>query len=228
MTPDLPAVEVAIVDKTNAFRRTHKLGALRRNAKLDAAARAFAKFMARTAEFSHTADGRKPAERIKAAGYNYCLVAENLAFHADNRGFASSQLAQASLTGWEKSPGHRKNMMQRHVTEIGVGVAKAANAHHYYSVQLFGRPKALTFRFRITNKSRSKTTYTLAGRRLSVNARTVVTHTVCVPGKLTFRNVRVRGRGGLSTLEFPVKADDEFIVEPAAGGLRITLRPRLR
>ena len=83
MTPDLPAVEVAIVDKTNAFRKAHKLGALRRNAKLDAAARAFARFMARTSEFSHTADGREPAERIKAAGYSYCLVAENLAFHAD-------------------------------------------------------------------------------------------------------------------------------------------------
>ena len=228
MTPDLPAVEVAIVDKTNAFRKAHKLGALRRNAKLDAAARAFAKFMARTNEFSHTADGRQPAERIKAAGYSYCLVAENLAFHADSRGFASGQLAQASLTGWEKSPGHRKNMMQRHVTEIGVGVAKAANTHQYYSVQLFGRPKAMTFRFRITNKSRSKAAYTLAGRRLAINARSVITHTVCVPGKLTFRNVRVRGRSAPSTLEFPVKAGDEFVVEPAPGGLRVEHRPRLK
>lgn len=228
MTPDLPAVEVAIVDKTNAFRKAHKLGALRRNAKLDSAARAFAKFMARTSEFSHTADGRKPAERITAAGYSYCLVAENLAFHADSRGFASGQLAQASLTGWQKSPGHRKNMMQRHITEIGVGVAKAANAHEYYSVQLFGRPKALTFQFRITNKSRSKTAYTLDGRRFTLKGRTVMTHSVCIPQRLTFRNVRVRGRAAPSTLEFPVKADDEFFVEPVTGGLRVEHRPRLK
>lgn len=228
MTPDLATVEIAIVDKTNAFRKSHKLGALQRNALLDKAARAFARYMAQTGKFSHTADGRRPAERIKATGYEYCLVAENLAFHADTRGFASNQLAQASLTGWENSPGHRKNMMERHATEIGVGVAKTANEHRYYSVQLFGRPKALTYKFRITNSSRKNASYAFAGSRSVVKARTIVTHTACIPATLTFKNMRVRGRTKPTDIDFPAQAGDQFVVEPTSGGLRVVHRPRVK
>ena len=72
MTPDLPAVEVAIVAETNVFRRQLKLKQLKRNSKLDLAARNFAKYLARTGKFSHTADGRRPADRIAATGYRYC------------------------------------------------------------------------------------------------------------------------------------------------------------
>ena len=42
ITPDIPATEVAIVEMTNAFRKQHKLAAVRPNARLEAAARAYA------------------------------------------------------------------------------------------------------------------------------------------------------------------------------------------
>ena len=124
MTPDLPAVELAIVQKTNDFRRANQLDGLRLNARLDKAARGFAWYLARTGKFSHTADGRSHSARIKSAGYKYCITAENLALNGDSRGFRAAQLAQDALTGWKKSPGHRKNLLRKYVTEIGIGVAK--------------------------------------------------------------------------------------------------------
>ncbi|MFT5508369.1 MAG: hypothetical protein ACI89J_001444, partial [Hyphomicrobiaceae bacterium] len=63
MTPDLPNVEIAIIEMTNGFRRQNKLSELKRNRTLDQAARAFASYLARTGKFSHTADGRRPADR---------------------------------------------------------------------------------------------------------------------------------------------------------------------
>lgn len=227
MTPDLAAVEVAIVAKTNAFRGRHKLGAVRRNARLDRAAQAYARYLARTGRFSHSADGRRPADRIKAAGYRYCQVAENLALNVDSRGFAADQLAGAAVTGWENSPGHRRNMLAPHVTEIGVGVAKAADTHRYLSVQLFGRPEALKFRFRIRNLTRGKVNYAYAGRPQTLPARVIMTHTSCLPGDLVFRNVRVRGKAAPAPARFAAKPGDEFVVRPGSGAIRIEHRPRL-
>ena len=77
--PDLPQTERAIVEMTNAFRRESKLGEVKPNAALTAAARAFAEYLARTGKFAHEADGRQPAQRAEASGYRYCRVAENLA-----------------------------------------------------------------------------------------------------------------------------------------------------
>ncbi len=227
MTPDLAAVEVAIVEQTNAFRSRHKLGAVRRSARLDRAARNYARYLARTGRFSHTADGRRPADRVKAAGYRYCKVAENLALNVDSRGFRAVQLAGEAVTGWQNSPGHRRNMLAPHVTEIGVGVAKAPDKQRYLSVQLFGRPEAMKFRFRIRNLTRSDVRYAYAGRSATLPGRVIMTHTSCLPGDLVFRNVRVRGKTGPATASFPAQAGDEFVVRSVAGGIRVEHRPKL-
>ena len=60
MLPDLPQTEIAIVEMTNAFRKDNKLGALKPNAALTAAARAFADYLGRSGKFAHEADGRRP------------------------------------------------------------------------------------------------------------------------------------------------------------------------
>lgn len=36
--------------------------------------------MAKTGKYGHAADGRKPAERAAAHGYEYCIVRENIAY----------------------------------------------------------------------------------------------------------------------------------------------------
>jgi uncharacterized protein YkwD len=139
--PDPPQAEIAIVQMTNAFRREQKLGALVSNGKLSAAARAYAGYLARTGTLSHTADGRSMDARVRAQGYTFCWLAENLSFRRDAKGFAPKALADTVVTGWRNSPGHRANMASPNVTEIGVGVARAPGpTPTYYSVQLMGRP----------------------------------------------------------------------------------------
>src|ERR1051325_11059326 len=104
--PDLPQTEIAIVEMTNAFRKDNKLGALKPNPALTAAARAFADYLGKSGKFGHEADGRRPAERVVAQGYRYCTVAENLALNLDSLGFETRQLARDAVEGWKGSPGH--------------------------------------------------------------------------------------------------------------------------
>ena len=138
--PDLPQTEIAIVEMTNAFRKDNKLAALKPNAALTAAARAFADYLGKSGKFGHEADGRHPAQRAEAQGYRHCTVTENLALHLDSRGFETKQLAHDAIEGWKASPGHRANMLRPHATEIGVGVVRAPDRHpKFISVQLFGR-----------------------------------------------------------------------------------------
>jgi uncharacterized protein YkwD len=99
--PDLPQAEIAIIEMTNAFRSEHELAAVKPNGALAAAARTFAAYLASTSTFAHEADGREPAARVAAAGYRYCLVAENLALNLDSRGFDSHKLAHAVVEGWK-------------------------------------------------------------------------------------------------------------------------------
>ena len=108
--PDLPQTEIAIVEMTNAFRKENKLGEVKPNTALAAAARAFADYLAKTGKFAHEADGREPAARAEQ-GYRYCLVAENLALNLDSRGFETRQLARDAVEGWKDSPGHRANLL---------------------------------------------------------------------------------------------------------------------
>lgn len=72
--------------------------------------------MAAHSFFSHDGqDGRNPYQRMQAEGYRYSFAAENIAH--------GQQSVQAVLASWLKSPGHCRNIMNRHMTEIGMAVA---------------------------------------------------------------------------------------------------------
>ena len=185
--PDLPQTEIAIVEMTNAFRKDNKLGALKPNAALTAAARAFADYLGKSGKFGHEADGRQPAQRAEAQGYRYCTVAENLALNLDSRGFETQQLAREAIEGWKGSPGHRANMLRPYVTEIGVAVVRAPDRDpKFISVQLFGRPDSLKIEFTIDNQSEAIVHYKLGEEAISLPARATASYTLCDPGKLTF------------------------------------------
>lgn len=186
MTPDLPAVEIAIVEYTNIFRSQQGRNPVKRNSKLDKAARDYARYLARTGKFSHTADGRQPHERIDKTGYSYCITAENLALSASTYGFKARQLGARAVEQWKHSPGHRKNMMRPHVTEIGAGVAKKQGEHSYYSVQLFARPKSASYKFEILNMAARTVSYALGDQSYNIEPRAAVTFEPCLPMRLNF------------------------------------------
>jgi hypothetical protein len=187
-TPDIAKVEAAIVEMTNTLRRQHKVGEVKPDPKLEAAARSYARFLADTPIFSHTADGRQPSDRAKSAGYEPCFVSENLSSNLDTRGFETSQLAREAVEGWMNSPGHRKNLLADHVVDIGVGVAKAAGEEKYLSVQLFARPQALAYTFRINNASGQTVRYTFLDRAHEIGPHYSMRHTACMPGAITFQH----------------------------------------
>jgi len=185
--PDLPRTEIAILEMTNAFRKESKLGEVKPNAALTAAARAFADYLAKTGKFAHEADGRRPAERAEAQGYHYCLVSENLAMNLDSRGFESRALAREAVESWKKSPGHRANMLQPGVTETGVAVARVPDRDpKFISVQMFGRPETFKVEFRIENQAGAPIRYALGEEMHTLPLRSIVTHTSCDPHRLTF------------------------------------------
>lgn len=185
--PDVVKTEAAIVRQTNSFRRSEKLGELKESERLRTAATLFAQYLAKTGKFAHEADGRKPADRIKAAGYTYCTVGENLALHQDSRGFTSEALAGKSVEGWKSSPPHRANMLTPGYTEIGVGIAKAPDRDpKYISVQLFGRPDALKYQFKIDNRSGATISYRIDGKGSTVASGSVVSYTTCHPSTVAF------------------------------------------
>jgi cysteine-rich secretory family protein len=213
MLPDLPKTEIAIVEMTNAFRKEHARGDLKPNAALTAAARAFAEFLAKTGKFAHEADGREPQQRAEAQGYRYCLVAENLALNLDSRGFESHQLAREAVEGWKASPGHRANMLQAAITEIGVAVVRAPDKDpKFISVQLFGRPEALKIKFTLENRSGVSVRYTLGNEAHKLPARTIVTHTVCDARLLAF------DKAGAVGTQFEPRNGDHFAVRAGAAG----------
>ncbi len=185
--PDLARTEAAIIAQTNAFRREERLAPVVRNVALDQAARLFAQYLAKTGRFAHEADGRQPADRVNASGYQYCTVAENLALNLDSRGFTVEKLSGDAIEGWKNSPGHRKNMLLANVTEIGVGVAQAPGGDpKFLSVQLFGRPRSLAFEFRIANRSASAVAYSFGGSSQELKPRVTATHQACDPGEIHF------------------------------------------
>ena len=139
---DLPAVERSIIEGTNRFRHSQGLEPVHRDAVLERAARDFVAYLASTDRFDHQADGRTPGGRAQAKGYEFCLVAENIAYEFNTRGFTTAALADGLVDGWIKSPGHRKNMLDARAVDTGVAVAQSAKTGRYYAVQMFGRRRA--------------------------------------------------------------------------------------
>ena len=212
MLPDLPQTEVAIVALTNAFRKASALQEVKPNPALTAAARAFAAYLAKTGKFAHEADGRKPEDRAQAQGYQYCLVAENLAWNLNSRGFETAQLAREVVDGWKASPGHRENLLLRDATEIGVAVVHVPDRNpKFLSVQLFGRPESLKVTFRIQNQSGKAVSYTLGTETEVIQPRETVTHTDCDARALSV------DKTGKAPARFDPRDGDRFVIRPGTG-----------
>jgi stress response protein SCP2 len=125
------ALSAAVVTVTNAQRARHRLPPLGVDARLAAAAHAHSADMVGRGFFAHVdPDGRGVDQRVRAAGYAYRVVAENIA--------AGQPDAGAVVEAWMNSPGHRANILHPEVTEIGVGRATGGIGIHW--TQVFAAP----------------------------------------------------------------------------------------
>lgn len=159
--PDLRQAESLIVEETNKLRQEQGLKKVETSSQLAQTARYFAAFMARTNEYGHQADGNRPSQRASLFEYEYCIVSENIAKLFDSSRFQAQELGQQFYEGWRDSPGHRKNMLDEFVTETGVAVAFNPDTGWYYGVQMFGRPRSQSQRFRIANRTDRSLNYSL-------------------------------------------------------------------
>jgi uncharacterized protein YkwD len=213
--PDLAAVTKAVVEQTNAFRKSEKRPDVAVNTKLADAARGFADYMARTGRYGHTADGSNPGERAAKQGYEYCIVLENIAYVFQSKGFTSEELTKTFVEGWEKSPGHRKNMLDPDVTETGVAVARSEKTGYYFAVQMFGRPKAQAIKFQVANRTGAEVKYKVGDKEFTLPAQYTRTHELCRPAEVTFEKT------GEKAETVKAKSGSRFAVVEEGGMVRV-------
>jgi len=220
-TPDLGEVTRLIMEGTNSFRKEEAHDKLKSQPRLVATARDFADFLARNDKLSHEADGSNPNERSKKHDYDPCIVAENIAYEYDSRGFDSDVLARRFLDGWKKSPGHRKNMLDPYLLEVGMAVAQSRESARYYAVQVFGRPRSAAIKFAVVNQSDSQVEYRLGDEKLTQEPRFTRTFELCAPSELRFSWTQAEGKPG----SFQPVRGDRFIVKRRSGKFQVTRQP---
>ena len=121
---DAGAVKAAILTETNAYRASKNIPELQENAALEAAATAYAVYLAEHEKMGHTADGKNPPKRVSAQGYKYCFISENVwSSFRHPQTMLTEELARKAMDGWKKSPGHNANLLQKRAHEIGIGAA---------------------------------------------------------------------------------------------------------
>jgi uncharacterized protein YkwD len=109
---------------------------LKLNERLTRAAQVQASEMARYRYLAHEGrDGSTPGVRATRAGYAWRTVGENVA--------AGAESAEDVVRGWEKSPDHCHNLMDRDFTEMGIafGTNPEPTGHSTWWSQVLARPK---------------------------------------------------------------------------------------
>jgi uncharacterized protein YkwD len=106
-------------DLINAYRREKGLKPLSLNAELTLAAKSHSHDLAKWDRISHYgSDGSNPWDRVKRAGYNARVAAENV-------GTGQSSIEEV-LKGWKASPGHNKNLLLADADNMGIALVHDA------------------------------------------------------------------------------------------------------
>ncbi|MDX8351025.1 CAP domain-containing protein [Cognatiyoonia sp. IB215182] len=121
------ALATEIAAGVNANRRAQGEAPLRFNRRLGQAAMVHACDMQVNDFFDHRGtDGSNSQRRVRNAGYDDCIVAENIAW-----GYPQPERI---VTGWMNSPGHRRNMMHPRIEEFGIGITQGPKGPYWVLV----------------------------------------------------------------------------------------------
>lgn len=107
---------VDMESRISAYRRAHDLSSVSIDPGLMALAQAQANAMAHADHLSHEISGSLD-HRLNAAHHPKGYAVENV-----SAGYAT---ADAALVGWEHSPGHNANLLDRHMRRMGIAAADA-------------------------------------------------------------------------------------------------------
>lgn len=116
-----------LLAQVNAQRARAGLGALSRDQRLERAAWVVACDNARRNRLDHTtADGRTMAGRVRAQGYRWRHLNENIAMQ---RGTPAQVVAM-----WMRSAPHRRNIEARGTRHFGAAVARGASGQLFWAM----------------------------------------------------------------------------------------------
>ena len=208
----IPKASELIVAITNEFRKKHGLSRVKVDPALEKAAKYFARYMAKTNTYGHTADGKRPSDRAKRHGYDYCLVTENISYAYHSLGYEPQELAERFVTGWKESPKHRENMLDPDVTQTGVAVAQSGDSGYYYVVQMFGRPESARIEFHVVNRSGQEVVYKIGDQAFPLGPRYIRTHQRCRPATLV-----LQASDQQDARKFQPKSGETVVIEGAEG-----------
>ncbi len=125
----IKTIEREVIRLTNLKRQQQGIAPLKANWELSRVARHKSRDMYQKGYFSHTSPSYgSPFNMIKNYGITYRTAAENIA-HGQN---SASEVVEA----WWNSPGHKKNMLNPGLTEVGVGYHANGN---YWTQMFIGR-----------------------------------------------------------------------------------------
>ena len=125
-TPASSSAASELASLTNAERRQAGLPALAVSQSLMRAAQLHADQMASMGQMAHSLPGARypePQDRLAALGYRWQAYAENVAY---GQGSPAS-----AMSSWMGSSGHRANILNPGLTEIGAAVANGSDGRPY-------------------------------------------------------------------------------------------------
>ncbi|MDP4118054.1 MAG: CAP domain-containing protein [Bacillota bacterium] len=120
-----------VLSLVNQQRANYGLKALSYSTKLEAVAYLHSEDMAKNNYFSHTSlAGQSPFDRLKDAGITYSIAEENIA--------AGQKTPQEVMDSWMNSEGHRANILNADVTEMGIGIYEGGSYGIYWTQMFIG------------------------------------------------------------------------------------------
>ena len=137
-TSGLGQLRQDVLQLINQKRRQNSLSPVRLNNKLNSAAQRHSIDMAMQDFFSHTGrDGSSVSDRVSRTGYGRGRISENIA--------AGYSTASSVVEGWMNSPGHRANILDPNMSQMGLGYKlvnndTGATRYRHYWTQVFARP----------------------------------------------------------------------------------------
>ena len=121
----LSGAQAELLRLHNEARKEHGLGTFCASEQLMAAATAHSKDMLDRGYYDHVApDGDTPEQRVQATGYSYSSMAENI--HRRSLSYAAEPTQEdleLVFEDWMDSSGHRANVLNPDLHEIGIGAA---------------------------------------------------------------------------------------------------------
>jgi uncharacterized protein YkwD len=131
-------IEKAVHEETNRRREDHGLQELSYSDHLSAIAQKHSRDMAERDFFSHSnPDGEEPIDRYRRFGHSDKSSGENIARTYPSVLGTAKDAANAVVSDWMQSPGHRENILRDQFVEEGIGIYLASDGAMFATQNFF-------------------------------------------------------------------------------------------